>query len=189
MQQLNAFRVRGFKNLTWGNMEGYKSGFWVFVETIPWVEPTPSWRSTHDGSVAGGWILRSPRTTPVLNPHQAGSSSESPGIPNSWFMLKPLFLFLIVFWGISPSRRSLGSNAVRGGDLTTFLGSRVSTERFWMGWIRKIQKQNEKMDDRSQKNKKERMEERKTRDLSASCNSPSGWWPTCLGTSPTTKKN
>jgi hypothetical protein len=47
-----------------------------------------------------------------------------------------------------------------------------------MGWIRKIQKQNEKM---------ERMEERKTRDLSPSCNSPSGW-PTCMGTSPTTKK-
>ncbi len=46
-----------------------------------------------------------------------------------------------------------------GGDVTTFLGSHVPTERFLMGWIRKIQKQNEKMDNRSQKFEKTRRKE------------------------------
>jgi hypothetical protein len=62
-------------------------------------------------------ILRSPRTTPVLNPHQAGSSSESPGIPNSWFMLKTfLFISLCILRDLPqqkiPRDYSLGSNAV-----------------------------------------------------------------------------
>ncbi len=70
---------------------------------------------------------------------------------------KPLFLFLLVFWGISPRRRSLGRYAV-GESLLYFYIPMFPWKDVLMGRIRKIQKHEEK-GDRSWKFKKTRRKE------------------------------
>ncbi len=66
---------------------------------------------------------------------------------------KPLFLYLFVFWAISPSRRSLGSYG--GGDHAISLRSHVPMERFFDGTDQESQKHKEE-GDRSGKFKKTR---------------------------------
>ncbi len=77
--------------------------------------------------------------------------------------IKPLFLFLFVFWGISLSTRPLGSYAV--GEIALYF--HVPMEQFFDGTDQENSKTQRGRGQikKIQENKKEIMEERKRRDL------------------------